>query len=110
MTEVERSPNSRYSRFKELLGSGAFKKVYKGVDTELGIEIAWAVCDLDRSSLDLLRKEKEIVSRLDHPHVLKLYDSWIDEEKMQEVFITEVMNSGTLKQLRALCSLVDALA
>ena len=41
--------HGRYCRFGELLGSGAFKKVYKGVNTEEGIEVAWAIIELDRA-------------------------------------------------------------
>ena len=86
-----------------MLGSGAFKRVFKGVDTERGIEVAWAIIELDRAGVDVkqLRKEKEILTRLDHPNILKLYDAWIDDDKLQGVFITEVMTSGTLKQYAA---------
>lgn len=60
MDQIEqRSPGTgRYCRFKELLGAGAFKKVYKGVDTELGIEIAWATIDLDRAGVDVKQLKK----------------------------------------------------
>lgn len=112
-------------QFAELLGSGAFKKVYKGIDTEQGIEIAWgalstlclvdcrrccavaltvrrttAVIELDRQVVDVkqLQREIKILSSLDHENILKFYDSWIDEDKMLAVFITEFMAAGTLKQ------------
>lgn len=38
---VEVSPNSRYSRFNTILGKGAFKVVWKAIDREEGIEVAW---------------------------------------------------------------------
>ena len=41
------------ARTTQLLGTGAFKKVYKGVDTEQGIEVAWAMIDLDRAGVDV---------------------------------------------------------
>ena len=43
MTE---SPSGRFRRFEEELGHGAYKKVYKAVDTETGREVAWSVINL----------------------------------------------------------------
>ena len=36
---VERSPDERYSRFRQELGVGSYKAVYKGYDEEEGIEV-----------------------------------------------------------------------
>lgn len=38
---VEVDPTGRYGRYKELLGAGAMKKVYRAFDYEKGIEVAW---------------------------------------------------------------------
>ena len=38
---VEESDNKRFLRYKEELGRGAFKTVYKGYDDEEGVEVAW---------------------------------------------------------------------
>jgi WNK lysine deficient protein kinase len=38
---VELDPTGRYGRYKELLGAGAMKKVYRAFDLEEGIEVAW---------------------------------------------------------------------
>lgn len=40
---IEVSPNGRYARLNTLLGKGAFKIVYKGIDREEGYEVAWNV-------------------------------------------------------------------
>lgn len=40
-TFVELDPTGRYGRYKDLLGAGAVKKVYKAFDQEQGIEVAW---------------------------------------------------------------------
>jgi hypothetical protein len=40
-TFVEVDPTGRYGRYKDLLGTGAVKKVYKAFDQEQGIEVAW---------------------------------------------------------------------
>lgn len=41
---IESSPNNRYKKLNVRLGKGAYKVVYKGIDTEEGIEVAWNVC------------------------------------------------------------------
>jgi hypothetical protein len=43
---VEVSPKGRFKRFSAELGSGAYKKVYKGIDEDTGAEIAWNVISL----------------------------------------------------------------
>ena len=43
---VEESPRGRYLRFRELLGKGAYKEVWRSYDTVEGIEVAWNVVNL----------------------------------------------------------------
>ena len=43
---VEKSPKQRFLRNSEEIGSGAYKKVYRGYDEETGAEIAWNVISL----------------------------------------------------------------
>jgi WNK lysine deficient protein kinase len=38
---VEVDPTGRYGRYKELLGAGAMKMVYRAFDIQEGIEVAW---------------------------------------------------------------------
>ena len=52
---VEKSPKGGFSRvkycskkFKKCIGAGAFKKVYKGLDHQNAIEIAWNTVELGR--------------------------------------------------------------
>jgi nitrous oxide reductase len=47
---VEISPKGRFQRFSEELGSGAYKIVYRAVDIETGMEVAWNVINLNRLS------------------------------------------------------------
>lgn len=39
---VGSSPNGRFLKFEEEVGRGSFKTVFKGLDTETGVAVAWA--------------------------------------------------------------------
>ncbi|GAA6082991.1 serine/threonine-protein kinase WNK2 isoform X1 [Tachysurus ichikawai] len=53
MTAVSTSPSGRFLKFDVELGRGSFKTVYKGLDTETWVEVAW--CELQvRSQSKLL--------------------------------------------------------
>mmetsp|Transcript_610 Transcript_610/g.1821 ORF Transcript_610/g.1821 Transcript_610/m.1821 type:complete len:1020 (-) Transcript_610:1814-4873(-) len=96
---VEEGPNGRFLRSSTLLGIGAFKKVYKGIDRENGLEIAWGILKISNPHMDMQKVYQEIkmLKTLKHDHIIKLYDSWLDERKRRIVVITECMTSGTLK-------------
>ncbi|EOD30099.1 hypothetical protein EMIHUDRAFT_449765 [Emiliania huxleyi CCMP1516] len=123
---VERSPDGRYVRFRQTLGVGAFKSVYKAYDEEeaphppcalaltglaapggsgyaAGIEVAWCQVMLDRADeavVAQIYKEVEILKGLNHKHILQFYTYFNDmsDKAKHLVFITEIMTSGTLKQ------------
>ncbi|KAL2346959.1 hypothetical protein Fmac_000959 [Flemingia macrophylla] len=102
---VEVDPTGRYGRYKEVLGKGAFKKVYRGFDELEGIEVAWnqvKVADLLRNSEDMERlySEVHLLKTLKHKNIIKFYNSWIDSSKENINFITEIFTSGTLRQYR----------
>ncbi|XP_011040497.1 PREDICTED: probable serine/threonine-protein kinase WNK3 isoform X2 [Populus euphratica] len=102
---VEIDPTGRYGRYKEILGRGAFKKVYRAFDEFEGIEVAWnqvKVADLLRNSVDLERlySEVHLLNTLKHKNIIKFYNSWIDTKNENINFITEIFTSGTLRQYR----------
>ncbi|KAJ6888746.1 serine/threonine-protein kinase WNK3 isoform X1 [Populus alba x Populus x berolinensis] len=102
---VEIDPTGRYGRYKEVLGRGAFKKVYRAFDEFEGIEVAWnqvKVADLLRNSVDLERlySEVHLLNALKHKNIIKFYNSWIDTKNENINFITEIFTSGTLRQYR----------
>ena len=75
--------------------------MYKGVDKEEGREVAWNVIKLDRypeGDVQKLIAEIGLLKDLDCPQIINLYHSWIDNDKRQVVFITELMTSGTLRE------------
>ncbi|CAM8972630.1 unnamed protein product [Rhodiola kirilowii] len=102
---VEVDPTGRYGRYKEVLGKGAFKKVYRAFDEWEGLEVAWnqiKVADLLRNSEDLERlySEVHLLKTLKHKNIIKFYSSWVDVKNEHINFITEIFTSGTLRQYR----------
>ncbi|KAI5407210.1 hypothetical protein KIW84_053456 [Lathyrus oleraceus] len=102
---AEIDPTGRYGRYKEVLGKGAFKKVYRAFDELEGIEVAWnqvKVSDLLRNSEDLERlySEVHLLKTLKHKNIIKFYSSWVDTKSENINFITEIFTSGTLRQYR----------
>jgi hypothetical protein len=45
---VDKSPEGRFLKFDEEIGRGSFKTVYRGLDTQTGVDVAW--CELQVSS------------------------------------------------------------
>ncbi|XP_035377233.1 serine/threonine-protein kinase WNK3 isoform X3 [Electrophorus electricus] len=102
MKAVATSPSGRFLKFDIELGRGAFKTVYKGLDTETWVEVAW--CELQDRKLtkaeqQRFREEAEMLKGLQHPNIVRFYDSWESALRGKKciVLVTELMTSGTLK-------------
>ncbi|KAK4719530.1 hypothetical protein R3W88_017868 [Solanum pinnatisectum] len=109
---VELDPSGRYGRYKEVLGKGAFKKVYRAFDELEGIEVAWnqvKLADLLRNAVDLERlySEVHLLKTLKHKNIIKFYNSWVDSKNENINIITEIFTSGTLRQYRKKHKRVD---
>uniref|UniRef100_A0A3Q4HR64 non-specific serine/threonine protein kinase n=1 Tax=Neolamprologus brichardi TaxID=32507 RepID=A0A3Q4HR64_NEOBR len=105
MKAVATSPGGRFLKFDIELGRGAFKTVYKGLDTETWVEVAW--CELQDRKLtkaeqQRFKEEAEMLKGLQHPNIVRFYDSWesVLRGKKCIVLVTELMTSGTLKYLK----------
>jgi WNK lysine deficient protein kinase len=98
---AEISPKGRFNRFNEELGRGAYKIVYRGVDNETGMEIAWNVINLRRlSKYDRVRikSEIELIKKLQHKNIIHFISAWANKQNEQVVFITELINGGSLRK------------
>ncbi|KAL7580805.1 hypothetical protein ACA910_001082 [Epithemia clementina (nom. ined.)] len=97
---VERSPGGRYVRFMEKLGSGASKDVYRAYDTQEGIEVAWNVVTLSgvpKTERNRIVNEVRLLERLHHANIISFHGSWVNRERQEVNFVTEILSSGTLK-------------
>lgn len=79
-----------------VLGKGAYKVVYKAIDKEEGIEVAWNTCQTTRNEFNEISEEVDILKKVRHSNIITFYDSWYANGEF--VFITELMTSGTLRE------------
>ncbi|CAA6668459.1 unnamed protein product [Spirodela intermedia] len=105
-------PTGRYICYKEILGKGAFKTVYKAFDELDGIEVAWNLVKIDDvlqspEDLERLYSEVHLLKLLKHENIIKFYTSWIDEQNKTINIITELFTSGSLRQYRKKHKKVD---
>ncbi|XP_022176462.1 serine/threonine-protein kinase WNK1 isoform X3 [Myzus persicae] len=96
------SPDGRFLKFDEELGHGSFKTVFRGLDTQTGVAVAW--CELQENKLTKterarFREEAEMLKGLQHPNIVRFYDYWEVSltKRKYIVLVTELMTSGTLK-------------
>ncbi|XP_020600134.1 probable serine/threonine-protein kinase WNK4 isoform X2 [Phalaenopsis equestris] len=102
---IEMDPTGRYVRYKDVLGRGAFKTVYRGFDEIDGIEVAWNQVRIDEllqspENLERLYSEVHLLKSLKHDNIIKFYNSWVDDQKKTINIITELFTSGNLRQYR----------
>uniref|UniRef100_A0A8C2L3A1 non-specific serine/threonine protein kinase n=1 Tax=Cyprinus carpio TaxID=7962 RepID=A0A8C2L3A1_CYPCA len=102
MKAVATSPGGRFLKFDIEIGRGSFKTVYKGLDTDTWVEVAW--CELQDRKLTKVerqrfKEEAEMLKGLQHPNIVRFYDFWESPLKGKKciVLVTELMTSGTLK-------------
>lgn len=96
------SPCGRFFKYEEEIGRGSFKTVYRGLDTQTGVAVAW--CELQDKKLNKIerqrfREEAEMLKKLQHPNIVRFYNYWESPgiKKKNIVLVTELMLSGTLK-------------
>ena len=65
---------------RELIGEGSFGAVYRatqpGVDRDVAVKVIRPELADDRSFVRRFEAEAQLVARLEHPHIVPLYDFW----------------------------------
>ncbi|XP_037544510.1 serine/threonine-protein kinase WNK4 [Nematolebias whitei] len=99
---VASSPDGRFLKFNIEIGRGSFKTVYRGLDTETTVEVAWCELQthcLSRAERQRFSEEVEMLKGLQHPNIVRFFDSWKSSLRGPKciILVTELMTSGTLK-------------
>ncbi|XP_065355133.1 serine/threonine-protein kinase Wnk-like [Calliphora vicina] len=99
---IAMSPCGRFFKYDKEVGRGSFKTVYRGLDTETGVAVAW--CELldkqvKKSERKRFREEADMLKKLQHPNIVRFYTYWefTVARRKNIVLVTELMLSGTLK-------------
>ncbi|OEL20060.1 putative serine/threonine-protein kinase WNK9 [Dichanthelium oligosanthes] len=77
---------------------------YKAFDKLEGVEVAWSQSRINDSVMGCSQKMKQLNTEIQllrtskHKNIVKLFASWIDEEKGIVNIITEYFTSGSLRQ------------
>ena len=72
--------NVRGYEIREKVGAGGFGEVYRAFQTTVGREVAIkSILPQHANHVDFIRRfevEAQMVARLEHPHIVPLYDYW----------------------------------
>jgi len=107
------SPQSYYKAICKL-GEGAYARVIKAVHNETGREVAIKMISTGKLSFkdtERAQREVQIVSILNHPHIIKVYEIYKDTDRKQIHLVQElaaggdlldfILRNGPLPELRA---------
>lgn len=77
---LEQDPSHRFSRYQQKVGSGRFKRVYRGFDEKNGIDVAWSKIErhvnnmeLDDETMERITAEMSKGLQLEHPNIIKCF-------------------------------------
>lgn len=94
--EVSAAPwEGRFQRLNKILGKGANKEVFLAFDTVKNNDVAWNTMVVGQQSREVRESEIGILQQCDHPHIIKYYAMWENENYF--IFITEFF-SGSLRE------------
>jgi len=100
--ETRNDIEGRYHRYDRVLGRGAYKTVYWGYDTLVGVDVAWNCIDLDvlpsNTERSKILREIEMLEQLSHRHILRIRDHWENTHTHQLCFITDILQGGSLRE------------
>ncbi|MEZ6184620.1 MAG: protein kinase [Planctomycetota bacterium] len=99
----ESPPSARYvGRYRVVsrLGDGGMGSIFRVVDAEgQALALKRLHSRASRSARERFRREAEILHRLSHPHVVKVFDLNVDEQG-RPYFTMELVEGSTLQQLK----------
>lgn len=84
-------------KLDKIIGEGSFAVVRKGIKKSTNTEVAIKIIDkstLEKDDQLALQTEVEILSQIDHPNIVKLFEVY--DEKSKFYMIMEVMEGGEL--------------
>lgn len=98
---VQRDEEMRFSRYRDTIGEGRFKVVYKGFDERNGLDIAWGIISgevlgLDGSTMQQLLLETQRNTKLKHKNIIRCFKCWHSGNQIN--LITELFTSGNLRE------------
>src|SRR3984893_8864873 len=85
-------------RIEASLGEGGMGTVYRALDTKLNRPVAIKVLSdhlADANARRRFQREAQMVSSLNHPHILTVYD--VGEFEGRQYIVTEFVDGGTLR-------------
>lgn len=102
LTQASRSTIKDHYALVAVLGEGHFGRVYLGKDRQtferFAVKVLRKSTNKTRSHLHIQR-ELEILRRVNHPNIVRLYDLFVDDQKLY--FVLEYMRGGALFDLLA---------
>jgi class 3 adenylate cyclase len=97
-TEMPESVGEGRYTVRQLIGEGARKRVYAGVDIRLGRDVAVAIVKtdaLDDSGRERIQREARAMARLgDHPHIVTVFD--VGQDDGRPFIVSQLMPGGSV--------------
>ena len=101
LADVRRLLEGKEETLHEIIGSGNFADVYRGVNRRLNKVVAVKIIDLKKTSAhyreQLLPQEIAIIRKLKHPRIVKIYH--ISQVGFKVVLVMEFAAKGTMSDL-----------
>lgn len=102
MRIIDESPNKRYLKFNDVIGTGSFKIVNKSFDTNEGIYVAWNMIHLNKIPESMKERIGEEIKllyeiRFKNKFVMNIHNSWINKEEGIVHFISDLAVGGSLR-------------
>ena len=98
---LETDETGRFVRYREVIGQGSSKCVFRAFDKVNSMEVAWSrvtVKGVSKNDFTSIDREISILASMHHPHILKLFSWWHNSASSEMVIVSELFYAGNLKQ------------